>query len=56
MTGGMMSTLTFGTLLTILFLPSLCAVRFRVEPAVAPNPPASVAADAAWSNNAGRAK
>jgi hypothetical protein len=47
MTGGMMSTLTFGSLLTIPIPPGLCAVRLRVERAVAPNPPASVAADAA---------
>ena len=46
MTGRMMSGLTVATMLTILFLPGLGAARFRVEWAVAPNPPASVAAEA----------
>jgi len=46
MTGWMMSGLTVATMLTILFLPGLCAARFKVGRAVAPNPLASVAADA----------
>ena len=47
MTDRMMSGLTVTTMLTILFLPNLCAARFKVKRAVAPNPPSSVAADAA---------
>ena len=46
MTGRMMSGLTVATMLTILFLPGLGAARFRVERAVAPNPPTSVASEA----------
>ncbi len=52
----MMSGLAVATMLTILFPPCLCAARIKVEGAVAPNPPASVAADAAGSNEAGRAR
>jgi hypothetical protein len=47
MTGRMMSGLTVATMLTILFLPGLCAARVRVERAAAPNPAACVAAEAA---------
>ena len=46
MTGRMMSGLTVATMLTILFLPDLGVARFIVERAAAPNPPASVAAEA----------
>ena len=42
-----MSGLTVATMLAILFMPGLCAARFEVERAVAPNPSASVTADAA---------
>lgn len=47
MTNRMMSGLTVTTMLTILFLRGLCAARFKVERAVAANPPSSAAADAA---------
>jgi len=47
MTGRKMSGLTVATMPTILFLPGLSAARFKVERAVAPKPPASMAADAA---------
>ena len=56
MTGRMMSGLTVATMLTILFLPGLGAARFRVERAAAPNPPASVAAEATSGNDAERAR
>ena len=46
MTGRMMSRLTVTTMLPILFLPGVGAARFRVERAIAPNPPASVLATA----------
>ena len=46
MTDRMMSGLTAATMLTILFQPGLCAAWFRVERVVAPNPLASVAAEA----------
>jgi hypothetical protein len=46
MTGRTMSGLIVATMLTILFLPGLGAARFKVERPVAPNPPASVAAEA----------
>jgi hypothetical protein len=46
MTGRMMGGLTVATMLTTLFLPGICAARFKVKRAVAPNPPASVTADA----------
>ncbi len=45
MTGRKMSELTVVTMLTNLFLPGLCAARFKVGQA--PNLPVSVAADAA---------
>jgi len=47
MTGRMMSGLPVATMLTSLFLPGICAQRFKVGRAVAPNPAASVDADAA---------
>lgn len=47
MTGQKMSGLTDATMLTILFLPGPPAVRFKVERADTPNPPVSMAADAA---------
>ena len=46
MMGRMMSGLTAATMLTIFFLPGLRVVRFRIERAAAPNPFASVAAEA----------
>ena len=46
MTGRMTSGLTVAIMLTIRFLPVLRAALFRVERAVAPNPPACVAAEA----------
>ena len=47
MTVRMMSVLTVATMLTILVPPGLCAARFKVWRAVAPNPPVTLAADAA---------
>ena len=44
MTGWMTSGLAAVTMLTILFLPGLCAARFRVALAAAPNPRSSVPA------------
>jgi hypothetical protein len=42
----MTSGLTVATMLTMPFLPGLCAALIRVERAVAADPPASVAAEA----------